>query len=159
MPVVDIVLMRHATAKPLHAGTSDKLRELTLEGHVEAASMAGLIAPALSSRTILCSSPAVRAMQTAAAISKACGIDVTIERRLGLDSSADDVLDVIRELASTPVVIVGHLPVVAQVAATLLDMPFPSLTMPPGAAIGLQWYGKAKGSAVLQWMVTPALSA
>ncbi|MBU3742481.1 MAG: hypothetical protein FGM24_09390 [Candidatus Kapabacteria bacterium] len=157
MPATDIILLRHATAERLRPGLSDTRRELTSEGRLEAERMSMLLAATVARNAVLCSSPAVRAMQTANALSRATSLEINIEPRLGLDGNVDTVLDVIRELASTPVIIVGHLPVIAQAAAMLLQMPVSSVAMPPGAAIGMQWHGRSGSTATLCWMVTPEI--
>lgn len=111
---MELILWRHAEA---HDGVPDLARELTEKGHKQAARMATFLRARLPEDTRILVSPAVRTQQTAQALTK----HFHIEPALAPGASAQEILDAIGwpDLDST-VLVVGHQPVLGQIAAWLL---------------------------------------
>ncbi|MFA6015255.1 MAG: histidine phosphatase family protein [Gallionellaceae bacterium] len=111
---MELILWRHAEAvESLH----DASRALTDKGKLQAERMAGFLSSRLPPNTRILVSPAVRAQQTAGALSK----KFITEPALNTGASAQAVL----EAASWPhaegaVLLVGHQPWLGEVAAKLM---------------------------------------
>ncbi len=71
---MDLYILRHADA--VDRAPSDALRELTPKGHAQAERVAGFLKSPDRRPDIVLTSPFVRARQTAAAIAKACKVDL-----------------------------------------------------------------------------------
>lgn len=112
---MDLVLWRHAEAE---AGEADLSRRLTAKGEKQARRMAAWLDERLPDAVRVLVSPAVRAQQTAAAL--------TNRKQKTVDSLAPDgtVQDVLLAAgwpdARQPVVIVGHQPTLGRAASLLL---------------------------------------
>lgn len=112
---MELILWRHADAEE---GSPDFDRELTEKGRKQAARVAGWLTPRLSPDIRILVSPAVRAVQTAQALGR--HYDVVPELAPG--ACAEDVLAAAGwPDSSHPVMIVGHQPVLGQVAMLLLS--------------------------------------
>lgn len=111
---MDLILWRHADAEP---GSDDFKRALTEKGRRQAARMARWLKPRLDENWLVLSSPTVRTRQTVEPL----GMKVDYRLTLGPDSSASAVL---REAhwpdGDCNVLIVGHQPILGQVAARLM---------------------------------------
>jgi len=111
---MELILWRHAEA---HDGAPDLERELTGKGHQQAEKMAAFLRTRLPENTRILVSPAVRAQQTARAFSKT----FTTEPGVGPDASAQSLLRATGwPDAEGAVLVVGHQPVLGQIAALLL---------------------------------------
>lgn len=112
---MDLVLWRHAEAE---IGEADLSRRLTAKGEKQARRMAAWLDERLPDAARVLVSPAVRAQQTAAALTsrKQKTVDA-----LAPDASVQDVLNASGwPDARQPVVIVGHQPTLGRVACLLL---------------------------------------
>lgn len=108
---MELILWRHADAED---GVPDMERRLTAKGEKQAARMAGFLEPRLPKQVRVLVSPAIRAQQTAGALTK----NFDTEPALAPGSSATAVLDA----AGWPdhrgaVLLVGHQPYLGEVAA------------------------------------------
>ena len=111
---MELILWRHAEA---HDGAPDLERELTGKGHKQAEKMAAFLRARLPENTRILVSPAVRAQQTARAFSKT----FITEPGVGPDASAQSLLRATGwPDAEGAVLVVGHQPVLGQIAALLL---------------------------------------
>ena len=124
---MELILWRHAEA---FDGVPDRERELTNKGHQQAKKMAAFLRARLPEPTRILVSPALRTQQTARAFSKT----FTTEPAVGPGASAQSVL----EAAGWPdaegaVLVVGHQPVLGQVAALLLADSGNSFSVKKGA--------------------------
>lgn len=111
---MELILWRHAEA---HDGVPDRERELTAKGHQQAEKMASFLRARLPETTRILVSPALRTQQTARALGK----NFITEPAVGTDASVQSVL----QAAGWPdaggsVMVVGHQPVLGQIAAFLL---------------------------------------
>ena len=111
---MDIILWRHADAED---GVPDSSRKLTAKGEKQAQQMGQWLKARLPEKFKLIASPAKRAQQTAQALSKTFDTDKTI-------SPGADAISVLTAAgwpgAKGAVVVVGHQPTLARVAAFLL---------------------------------------
>ena len=111
---MDLILWRHAEAVD---GYPDHERRLTNKGLQQADLMAAFLSPRLPSHTRIFVSPALRAQQTASALTK----KFTTESSLDTHTSPQAVLSACGWPASKEAtLLVGHQPWIGQVAAMLL---------------------------------------
>ena len=124
---MDLILWRHCDAED---GVPDALRRLTPRGVRQAARIAGWLAPRLPERCRILVSPALRAQQTARALSRA--FETVPELDTGASVAA--LLKAARwPDAIEPVLVVGHQPTLGRLAALLLDGEEEDRSMAKGA--------------------------
>jgi phosphohistidine phosphatase len=144
---MELILWRHAEAEDVAAG-GDAARALTKRGRKQADRVGAWLKPRLSEEWLVLSSPAKRAVQTAK------GLDMPFEERDSLGMGAS-VASILREAGwpdgKRSVVIVGHQPMLGEVAGRLL-----------GAREGLGvrkaaawWFSGKGGQTVLKCVVDP----
>ncbi len=130
---MDLILWRHAEAAD---SVPDHARELTAKGNRQAEKMAAFLLRHLPEHTRVLASPAVRAQQTAAALTKR----FTLAPTIAPGASARDVLQAARwPDAGGTVLVVGHQPTLGEVAAELLDCNNSPLNIRKGA---LWWFSR-----------------
>jgi phosphohistidine phosphatase len=111
---MDLILWRHAEAVD---GYPDEERRLSHKGIQQANSMAAFLSPRLPSQTRILVSPAIRAQQTASALTK----KFTTEAALDTHTSPQAVVSACGWPASNEnTLLVGHQPWLGQVAALLM---------------------------------------
>lgn len=116
---MDLILWRHAEAKEPEEGQDDISRALTGRGEKQAARMAKWLDRQLPEATRIWVSPAVRCEQTALALSR----KYKIRPELAPGCSVEELLEVAQwPDAKSPVLIIGHQPVLGQVIAQLLGL-------------------------------------
>jgi phosphohistidine phosphatase len=128
---MDLLLWRHAEAFDAdEEQPNDMLRPLTPRGIKQAQRMAKWLDHYLPEGVRILSSPALRCESTVAALQrkyKTCA-------ELAPDGAAQALLKLAQwPNARTPVLIVGHQPILGQVIAQVLDMPEQSLSVRKGA--------------------------
>ncbi|MDP2761819.1 MAG: phosphohistidine phosphatase SixA [Sideroxyarcus sp.] len=124
---MELILWRHAEALD---GGPDLERELTNKGHKQAEKMAAFLHARLPEHTRILVSPALRTQQTARAFSKS----FTTEPAVGPGASAQSVLQAAGwPDAESAVLVVGHQPVLGQIAALLLADSGNSFSVKKGA--------------------------
>jgi phosphohistidine phosphatase len=147
---MDLILWRHAEAE---SGAPDDGRRLTAKGQRQADKMAAWLKARLPEPTRILVSPARRARQTAAALTDRFEVIAA----LGAGATASAVL----RAAGWPdaegaVVVVGHQPVLGEVAALLLANVQQSWSIKKG---GVWWFGnRARGEepqTVLRLVISP----
>lgn len=112
---MDLILWRHAEAVD---GFPDLDRKLTAKGAKQAHAMAAWLKPQLPKQWRLIASPALRARQTAEALSS----DIEIVRDIAPDAGYASILAAARwPHATGAVVVVGHQPTLGETAAMLLS--------------------------------------
>lgn len=127
---MDLVLWRHAEAQEGRAGCNDLERSLTLRGEKQAARMAAWLDRQLPDGARILVSPARRAEQTALAL----GRKYKLRTEIGPDGSADQLLELVGwPSVRVPTLVVGHQPILGQVAARLLGMPAEACPIRKGA--------------------------
>jgi phosphohistidine phosphatase SixA len=99
-----LILVRHAKAEP---GAPDAERPLTQKGRERARELGELLAARRPDAVV--SSPLRRALETAAPIAEAAGLDVEVDDRLSPGATTEDVRAAVARRGQT-VVTVGHAP-------------------------------------------------
>lgn len=133
---VDLILWRHADAGDAVPGEDDLARELTRKGERHARRIARWLEHHLPEGARVWVSPAMRAEQTAQAL----GRQYKLQEGLAPQASLADVLGLLKWDAkrgirgSAPLLLVGHQPVLGQLAAHLLGMPDHASAIRKGAA-------------------------
>jgi phosphohistidine phosphatase SixA len=119
---VRLIIVRHAKAVP---GSPDAERPLAPKGRRAAAALARELKAAQADAVI--SSPLIRAVQTAAPIAAAAGVEVEIDERLAPGATVEDMRAVVTGRGET-VVTVGHQPDCSEIvfALTGRDVVFPT---------------------------------
>jgi phosphohistidine phosphatase len=147
---MELILWRHAEAEDPGPG-GDFARELTKKGRKQAERMAAWLEPRLEGDWLLLSSPAARAMQTAAALGR------DIDARPALDPSAR--AEAILREAGWPggdrVIVVGHQPTLGEVASILLGGPRGDVFVRKGA---IWWFATRGGETMLKAVLGPDLA-
>ncbi|MBU4519466.1 MAG: histidine phosphatase family protein [Gammaproteobacteria bacterium] len=134
---MDLILWRHAEAHEhpdlVHGQQGDKLdlaRRLTPRGDKQAARMAAWLDRQLPDGARIYSSPAVRAEQTALAL----GRKLKLRSELAPDGDPLALLELVQwPSGKSPVVVVGHQPMLGSVIARLLGLPEEYCPMKKGA--------------------------
>jgi len=157
MRQLDLILMRHAKAEAISASGADRDRPLTPQGIDDAIRMAQVIERWVPAGTTLISSPYVRAMQTAGAVASRIGSTVIDDARLAADRPAEDHVEVIRTFMQGPLIIVGHMPTIAEVAMRMMGSYEVSLHVRPGTAMGFSWRSPIRMLGTLEIFVPPAI--
>ncbi len=145
---MDLILWRHAEA---FDGLDDHSRELTEKGRRQATKMASFLHEHLSANIRVLASPAVRAQQTAAALTD----EFTTVPAIAPGASVHAVLQAVRwPMADETVLVVGHQPTLGAVAAQLLGCDAESLRIKKG---GLWWINYREDTAclTLRLVITP----
>ncbi len=133
---MDLILWRHAEAAD---GTPDDARPLTEKGTRQAEHMARFLSTRLPKSTRILVSPALRAQQTASALSK----HFITEDAVGTQATAKTAL-----AASgwphhdSAVLLVGHQPWIGELAALLMTGHAHSWSMKKGA---VWWFSRSEG--------------
>lgn len=145
---MDLILWRHAEAAE---GSPDSERELTPKGMKQAEKIAKFLRehPPEDLRVLV--SPAKRAQQTAAALTR----HFTLAPAIGPGASANEILRAARwPDAGGTVLVIGHQPTLGEIAAQLLGCGATSLSIRKGA---LWWFSEREGSgqAALRLVIGP----
>ncbi len=135
----NILLWRHADALPFDAEiTEDNDRPLSRKGHLQAKKMANWLNNHLPKHTLIVSSTAVRAKQTAQALSH----DFILSDRIAPGASLEVVLKTLYDLSmhhqsKSDLLVIGHQPWLGELAGHLLDAtqsePITALNIKKGA--------------------------
>jgi phosphohistidine phosphatase len=111
---MELILWRHAEAEP---GEPDNTRALTARGRKQAMKMAGWLDCHLPPGCKIWCSPASRTVQTAESL----GRKFKIHDDLGIASSPDRILKLVNwPHAREPALVIGHQPLLGQLASLLL---------------------------------------
>ncbi|WP_233863704.1 phosphohistidine phosphatase SixA [Paraburkholderia adhaesiva] len=154
---MDLILWRHAEAEEMAA--SDLARQLTTRGRKQAQNVAKWLRARLPDDALILASPATRTIQTVETLTD----QYRVVRELAPNASVDDVLKAAGwpgGLAPT-VVIVGHQPVLGEIAAQLLSsgQDQRSWALKKGALVWIASRDRnGNGQAVLHAAITPDLA-
>lgn len=133
LKIRNIIVWRHAEAELAsnESYESDMTRALTSRGQQQADSMARWLKRYLPKQTMLLSSSALRALQTAQALN----YKVVIEHALSPGASLQEILDVLISLESTQsnLLLVGHQPWLGQLVTHLTGFSGAELNIKKGA--------------------------
>ncbi|MGC2520063.1 MAG: histidine phosphatase family protein [Burkholderiales bacterium] len=150
---MDLILWRHAEAED---GVADGDRALTPKGERQARRMAKWLARRLPADTVVISSAARRARQTARALSG----DFRTAAAIGIGADAKKILDAAGwpDGNDATVVIVGHQPALGRAAALALTGKAAAWRLKKGAVMWLVWRKQGgKGEAAMHAAISPDL--
>ncbi len=150
---MDLLLWRHAEAE---AGTPDAARRLTSRGRRQAKAVARWLRPRLPAGARILASPAVRCVETAAAL----GLPFDLEDRIGTSADAADILTAAGwPHAGGTVVLVGHQPALGRAAALLLAGEAADWRVKKGGLWWFRWRLRGgAGETVLRAIMAPDLA-
>jgi phosphohistidine phosphatase len=142
---MELILWRHADAE---LGQPDGERRLTDKGLKQAARMAKWLAARLPEDYAVMASPAVRAQQTARALSE----DLKTVPDLDTSASARDLIRACGWPRGGTVVAVGHQPTMGEVASLLLTGTSSSWAVKKGAIVWLSLRGAEARPRLRAWI-------
>jgi phosphohistidine phosphatase len=158
-----VYVLRHGIADDAKPGEPDSSRALTAEGRKKLASVLDRAKKAGIAPAVILTSPYLRAKQTArmAAQAFSCEGSVIETSALVPSGSPELVWDEISEYRSEEqLMVVGHEPLLGELVSYLLDSPSLRIDMRKAALVTISLESLRGGPrGVLQWMITPKLSA
>jgi len=159
---VEIHILRHAIADPANPGESDADRALTPDGKKRLRDVLKVAKSAGLAPSLILTSPYRRAVETAELAASQLGYQDELLRTNALlpGSSAEDIWEEIRiHKDAEELLLVGHEPLLGQLAAYLLGAPDMLIDFKKGAIIRIdmeQFAALPRG--VLRWYFTPKLA-
>jgi len=151
---MDLLLWRHADAELAVPGEDDAARRLSARGQRQATRMSAWLNHQLPEQCIVLCSPALRCVQTAEAL----GRKFRTVPALAPDSSAEAILAAAGWPGRrTPVLIVGHQPLLGQVAALLIANEKQAWPVRKGSVIWIGQKAAAPGQSFLRAVLGPEL--
>jgi len=158
---MEVYLIRHGIAVGIgEEGVSrDEARMLSKRGQTRTRQAARGLREVARTPERIFSSPLVRAVETAEIIREEMAPDCTVEHTalLAFEASARKVVTWLGTLAGDPVVLVGHMPNIAELASVLLaGDTVVDIAFKKAAACGIAFSGRpASGEGCLEWLVPP----
>jgi len=148
-------LVRHGTAAP---GPDDRARPLTPKGRAEVEVMAHALRARGAQVAEIRHSGLARARETAEILARALAPRRGVHAATGLTPDDDpDILRAELELATEPLMVVGHLPHLARLVAALVGAALTEpIHFPPGTAMALR---RGPGGWALEVVVPPPAGA
>ena len=138
----NIILWRHAEAVLAsdYSLKSDMARALTPKGQRQAKRMARWLKPHLPENSLLLSSAALRAFQTAQALNdRAAYAKINVHSALNPTASLREILDYLASFSSkSTLLLVGHQPLLGRLAGHLLGLEVSDLDIKKGAICWLR---------------------
>jgi len=159
---MELYLFRHGEAEDAPPGKPDSSRGLTAKGVERSAAVAKMARDADVTPSLIVSSPYLRAMQTAEAAAKEFGWRGEIVQLPSLvpHGTPEGVWSDLRSFRHEPaIVLAGHEPLMANLAAYLLNAPGLKVDVKKSAMIRIDM--ASVGTAprgVLRWMIVPRLT-
>jgi len=160
-----LYLLRHADAEPGRSYDDDRDRPLTEEGYHDAGRLGQLLAATDQLPDGIVTSPAVRARQTAEALSERGQWQVEVPLRSShalYQAQPAEVLEEIQALSDErrAVLLVGHEPAWSTAVSQLLGSA--NVSLPPGTCVRIDteapsWREVRFGEGRLRWMLPPTL--
>ena len=132
----NIILWRHAEAVLANDGSlqSDMARALTPKGQRQAKRIARWLKPHLPENSLLLSSAALRAFQTAQALNNSKCTHINVQSALNPTASLREILDCLASFSSkSNLLLVGHQPLLGRIAGHLLGLQVSDLNIKKGA--------------------------
>jgi phosphohistidine phosphatase len=160
---MQVYLLRHGIAEDGKPGTSDAERALLPEGRRKLRNVLERASEAKVKPDLILSSPLKRALQTASIARDVLRSKdpVTETRTLLPGSSVEEVWSEIRahQAAASSLLLVGHNPLFAELAAYLLGTPNAQIEFKKGAMMRIDFEAlSARPKGVLRWYLTANLA-
>lgn len=152
---IELTLVRHADAGDPGAWPGpDEARPLSAKGRRQVRRLARYLATIGVRADALVSSPKIRAIQTAAPIGKALGVEVRTDNRLAAGFGMPGLAAIVAESgAARRLILVGHDPDFSELLSALMGATIP---MRKGAAARIDLEGEpARAGGVLRWLIPP----
>jgi phosphohistidine phosphatase len=160
-----LYLLRHAKAEPGRTYADDRDRPLTDEGRHDAGRLGQLLAATDQLPEGIVTSTAVRARQTAKALSDEGQWQVDVPLRSSHALYQAQPADVLKEIQALPdelraVLLVGHEPAWSTTVSQLMGSA--NVSLPPGTCVRIDaadqpWRELQFGDGMLRWMLPPGL--
>jgi len=146
--MANLILWRHAEAEDHSKSGADFDRALTKSGHKDAAKMAKWLNQHLPANTEVFCSPAIRCLQTAAALQALSSINVEVVNYLSVDSTPEIIASKItNDDSSKTILIIGHQPNLGALITKLLGMNESACAVKKGA---VWWLRQRVNEGVMQ---------
>ena len=146
--MANLILWRHAEAEVQSKSGTDFDRALTKSGHKDAVKMAKWLNQHLPANTEVFCSPAIRCLQTAAALQALSSINVEVADFLSVDSTPDMIASKIsNDDSKQTILIIGHQPNLGLLITKLLGMNESACAVKKGA---VWWLRQRVNEGVLQ---------
>lgn len=145
---MDLILWRHAQAEDPRPGLDDLDRQLTAKGRTQARLMAQWLKQHMPATTRVISSPALRACQTADALH----LPYEIINTISPDAAVEALLQATQWPLASSVLLVGHQPVLGELASVLVAGRAMSWSISKGA---IWWITGTKNQADLRVVLSP----
>ncbi|ADI30308.1 SixA phosphatase family protein [Methylotenera versatilis] len=146
--MANLILWRHAEAEDHSKSGADFDRVLTKTGHKDAAKMAKWLNQHLPANTEALCSPAVRCLQTVAALQALSSINVEVVDYLSVDSTPEIIASkVCNDDSSRTILIIGHQPNLGTLITKLLGMSESACAVKKGA---VWWLRQRVNEGVMQ---------
>jgi phosphohistidine phosphatase len=158
-----VYVLRHGIADDAKPGEPDSSRALTAEGRKKLASVLERAKKAGAAPSVILTSPYLRAKQTARLAAQVFGCEGAVSETSALvpSGSPELVWDEISEYRSEEqLMVVGNEPLLSELVGYLLDSPSLQVDMRKASIVSISLESLRGGPrGVLQWMITPKLSA
>jgi len=150
-----VVFFRHGIAEDPSPDKPDGERSLTTSGHDRTKRAARGLSRVMSPPDAICSSPLLRALQTALWVTKAFGGKARVSTSDALlpEAGPDDVRQLISVAEGTTIVLVGHEPNLSRSLADLLGVPEVRANLRRAGCVAVRLDEEGRGT--LEWMLTP----
>jgi phosphohistidine phosphatase len=155
-----VYLFRHGAAEDAPPGKPDSLRALTPHGRERTAAVAKMARDAGASPSLIISSPYLRAVQTAEVAAKEMEWkgDILQWPSLVPHGAPEEVWSDLRAFRDeSAVLLAGHEPLMARLAAYLLNSPALMIDMKKSAMVYIEFTMGSAPRGVLRWMIVPKL--
>jgi phosphohistidine phosphatase len=158
---MELYLFRHGAAEDAPPGKPDSSRALTAHGRERSGAVAKMARDAGVQPSLIVSSPYLRAMQTAEVAAKEFGWEGEIVQLPSLvpHGTPEGVSSDLRDFGDeSAILLAGHEPLMANLAAYLLNAPGLVIDMKKSAMLRIDMPGLgAAPRGVLRWMIVPKL--
>ena len=152
---MDLIFWRHAEAQEPQAGADDSLRALTPRGLRQAKRMAAWLDRQLPEATRVWASPARRSEQTAMALQR----PYKVRQELAPGADIDAFMQLLQwPQAKTPLLVIGHQPLLGQALSRLLGLNEPECPIRKGCVWWLRSRARQGNTqAVVQTVQSPEM--
>jgi phosphohistidine phosphatase len=155
---MNLYLVRHGDAEKLQPGKKDEDRKLTGEGSAEVKRVAGQWIFFIKNLDFICTSPLIRAVETAEIIAEAFEYDKEIikDTVLAPGSSTRDLVVLVNSLRGDNILIVGHQPDLSEHISELISSRGALIDCKRASIAKISFNGKVNPSkGYLEYLIPP----
>ncbi len=141
---MNLYLVRHADAEKTQPGKRDEERQLLKDGRERIKSAAGGWMYIINRLDLICSSPYVRAMETAEIIAETFEYEKEIikDKSLGAGCFTKDLISLVNSLDAENIMVVGHQPDLSEHVSYLISSSGALVDFKKGALAKISFNGK-----------------